>query len=492
MRLRNSGSLLMSDSVCMHALMVVGVLRHWYEGFQRRHPELSPRMAQNISRARSTAQLNTHRIQSFFDKLRPFSKLPSQQLYAADETGLDGDGARRELVLAPTNSPRVFRQQDSYREHTSITHIGNAAGQSLPPVICLEGKFHDADIAEQITRWDERALYGMQENGYFTISHTLQLLRHIDQHAVKKRPLLLILDGASGHIDLDTAQYAVAHRIDILVLPSNCTHFLQVADVSVFGPFKHYWRLECQRLKLERAISASSSDVSIRREDIVPLAASAWKHAVTPRNVISGFRRTGIYPFNPQAHRRSLQQHAASESLSGLPLLQSPAAVLLAESAALSALTPAVTDPPQAPRSAGVRRKVRRTLNTAAGALITAATVVQDWQQLEAAKRAAAEEKEEARRKRAVRKAEIVEEKAALAQRRAAKEAAKAVKAATAAAAAASAAHAQRVRTDSAAGDKENSDPNLPAGDADVALKYTVAAVLKRPTGAVLRLRAIR
>ena len=148
--------------------------------------------------------------------------------------GLDGDGVRRELVLAPTSSPRVFRQQDSYREHTSTTHIGNAMGQSLPPVLCFEGKLLDADIAEQVSQWDEHALYGVQENGYFTNSHTLQLLQHIDQHAVKARPLLLILDGAKGHIDLDAAQFAVKRRIRILLLPSNCTHFLQVADVSVF------------------------------------------------------------------------------------------------------------------------------------------------------------------------------------------------------------------------------------------------------------------
>jgi hypothetical protein len=445
-----------------------------------------------MSKARSIAQHRAHNIQSFFDKLRPFKKLPPAQLYAADETGLDGDGARRELVLAPTNSPRVFRQQDSYREHTSITHIGSAVGQSLPPVVCFEGKLLDADIAEQVSHWNEHALYGVQENGYFTNSHTLQLLQHIDQHAVKARPLLLILDGAKGHIDLDAALFAVKQRINMLLLPSNCTHFLQVADVSVFGPFKHYWKLECKQLKLERAISAPRSDFSIQREDIVPLAARAWKHAVTAKNVISGFRRTGMYPFNPEAHKRSLQEHGLADSLTGVPLLFSTASALQSDSAAVSALTAAVAGPTPAPNPAAVKRKVRRTLSTAAGVLLTGAQVMQDMRKWEEAKKAEAEEKEEKRVKRAARKAEIVAEKAAKEQRRAVREAAKAVKAAKAAAAASAADEEQEDGSGSAGGDKENSHPNLPSPAGEVTQKYAVAAVVKRATGAVLRLRAIR
>jgi hypothetical protein len=493
-RMRNE--LLMS--VCMRCCP--GSLRHWYDGFQNRHREVSARMAQNITKARFTAQQKLYNIEAFFEKLRAFSELPPEQLYAADETGLDGDGARRELVLAPTNSPRVFRQQDSYREHTSITHIGNAAGQSLAPIVCFEGKLLDADIGRQMHEWNEDAIFGVQENGYFTSDHTLRLLQHIDQHAVKARPLLLILDGASGHIDIEAAQFAIQHEIDILLLPSNCTHFLQVADVSVFGPFKHYWKQACHLLKMERAQIAPDSDISIQREDIVPLAAKAWKFAVTRANVISGFRRTGIYPFDPEAHKRSLPDHDRAGSLTGLPLMFSSASAPRSESSAVAALTTAVIGPPSPPRpAAGKIKKVRRMFSTVAGMLMTGAKAMQNMREYEEAKRAEAEEKAQARLKRAARSAEIVAEKAAKAQRRAVREAAKAVKAAMAAAAAAAAASAasaadeQRNSMGSAADDKENSHPNLPpAPAADVPQKYAVAAVVERRTGAVLRLRAIR
>ena len=223
---------------------------------------------------------------------------------------------------------------------------------------------------------------------------------------------------------------------------------------------------------------------------------------MTPKNVIAGFRRTGIYPFNPEEHKKSLQEHGLSAALEGIPLLFFSAHALLSDSAAVSALTAAVAGPPPAPTSTAVKRKVRRTLNTAAGVLLTGAQVMWDMKKWEEAKKAEAERLERERQRRVTRRAEVAVEKAAKEQRRAVREAAKAAKAAKAAAAASAASAASAAASDeddgsdSAAGNKENSHPNLPPGDggvgADSRQKCAVAAVVKRATGAVLRLRAIR
>jgi hypothetical protein len=94
----------------------------------------------NVKKVRLTAQTEDKNIASYFNKLSDFKDLPPEQIYAADETGFDGDGARRATVLAPTNMQRPAQVQDSYREHTSLLHIGNAAGDSLPMIWVFKGK----------------------------------------------------------------------------------------------------------------------------------------------------------------------------------------------------------------------------------------------------------------------------------------------------------------------------------------------------------------
>ena len=90
----------------------------------------------------------------------------------------------------------------------------------------------------------------MQENGYFEQDHMKGFIMHIveymDKHPVMYNidgvisrpglPSLLILDGASTHLSRAGFEYAVQHRIDINLLHPNLPHFMQVADVGLFGP----------------------------------------------------------------------------------------------------------------------------------------------------------------------------------------------------------------------------------------------------------------
>ena len=237
----------------------------------------------------------------------------------------------------PTGAARVLQQADSYREHTSLTHIANALGESLPAIVCFQGKAHDVALAVQMAKWDPRAAQAAQENGYFTGEHTLLMLQHCLRHVVATRPLVLILDGAGVHLAHDAAQFASENKVHVPLLPSNCTHFQQVADVSVFGPFKQFWKVFCSELKRDRILDDSHVK-GIQRSDMVELIAKSWGKAMTPRNIVSGFRRTGIYPFDPQAHNKSLQQHSAAASLTGLPLFIAAIEDILAASAAASAL----------------------------------------------------------------------------------------------------------------------------------------------------------
>ena len=141
---------------------------------------------------------------------------------------------------------------------------------------------------------------------------------------IAKRPLLLILDGASSYINEESLQYAKANEINILLLPSHTTHLLQVVDVAVFRPFKRYQRQECERIRIAKRRSCAPADMGVKRSDLLPAALAAWTHVAKPENVIAGFRTAGICPFNPLAYLKSTAKHNKSTSLTLLPPLLRP------------------------------------------------------------------------------------------------------------------------------------------------------------------------
>jgi hypothetical protein len=53
---------------------------------------------------------------------------------------------------------------------------------------------------------------------------------------------LLILDGHNSHIMLNVVHKARSVGLDLVTLPSHTSHALQPLDVSIFKPFKQYFR----------------------------------------------------------------------------------------------------------------------------------------------------------------------------------------------------------------------------------------------------------
>ena len=471
-------------------------MRRWYEAFYRRHPDLTVRIPENMPRSRLNAEQKHRNIAHFFSLLRSWQMLKPEQIYAADETGLAEDGSRRSKAVVPKGVRRVYRNSFGFYEHVSILHIGNAKGNSLPPVWIFKGSAHDAELADDFTALCGDSVYGTQKNGYFTADHFLSVLQHFVRHAVSTRPLLLISDGASSHINEESLEYAKANDINILLLPSHTTHLLQVADVAVFRPFKAYWRAECDRLRAAKRHTCAPGDIGVRRSDILPAALEAWEYATTTENVISGFRRTGIYPFNPRAYLKTLDSHTKSTSLTSLPpLLSSPLANTdLPPTPILSELvrSPALADPPQAsttPRPAS-KKRVRRTLDTSAGVLLTGADTIAQLQALREAEEAAAAAKKQRVEDRTAKR----EEKVRLtAEKKAQWLVKKAERAAVAAAKAAAKIQKRAKVTEEVEAkdeDKENVSPNVSAV-MRAAAKPTryVCTVVSQRRGAVLRMR---
>ena len=109
------------------------------------------------------------------------------------------------------------------------------------------------------------------------------------------RPVLLLLDGHSSHFEPDTIRMASKEGVVIICLPPHTTHVSQPLDVSFFRPLKVYWSNACHKYVQE------NPGRIVTKFQFSSLFSTAWYKAIKPENLISGFRKCGICPFNSKA-----------------------------------------------------------------------------------------------------------------------------------------------------------------------------------------------
>jgi hypothetical protein len=104
---------------------------------------------------------------------------------------------------------------------------------------------------------------------------------------------LLLVDGHGSHETREFIKYAEDHKIQIFALPPHTTHILQPLDVSCFQPLKWYHG-RC----LDWAARTGSKDIS--KADFIATIEEIRRLTFTRTTILSGWRRTGISPYNPE------------------------------------------------------------------------------------------------------------------------------------------------------------------------------------------------
>ena len=104
----------------------------------------------------------------------------------------------------------------------------------------LEGGVHGAYLGRSESGWmDSELFYGW-------------LSEHFARSIPPARPVVLLLDGHSSHINLEAAKFAVKNGILLYCLPPHTKHALQPCDVGLFKPMKASWNKHVSRSILEK------------------------------------------------------------------------------------------------------------------------------------------------------------------------------------------------------------------------------------------------
>ena len=278
--------------LCSHGIHKY-VTNGWWESFSKRHPELVLRTASTLSISRAKAS-DWEIVNNYFDILEDTleqNDLLSHpcQIFNIDESGMPYD---------PKPLKTIHKRGIKNPSHISsgskgqVTIVGcvSAGGQCLPPMIIWDRKTLSPDLTiGEIPG----TVYGLSSKGWIDqeLFH-LWFTQHFIKYAPTSRPLLLLMDGHSSHYCPETIRYALKEKVILFTFPPNTTHLTQPLDKGVFGPLKLAWRDVCHKFIVK------NPGVVVNRYNFSVLFSEAWVQAMTPRNILSGFRTTGIFPFN--------------------------------------------------------------------------------------------------------------------------------------------------------------------------------------------------
>ncbi len=143
-------------------------------------------------------------------------------------------------VLAPQGAHNVYHITGNNKQQITTLCCISVAGGIIPPMhICPGERFGYNPLKGGV----EGAYFGKSSNGWMTQELFYGWIsKHYPIHLPPGRPVCLLVDGHSSHIDLDTSKFCAANQIVLYCLSPHTSHVLQPLDVGFFAPLKQAWQ----------------------------------------------------------------------------------------------------------------------------------------------------------------------------------------------------------------------------------------------------------
>jgi hypothetical protein len=283
------------------------VTQGWWQKFAQRHKEVTLRSAVPLSMIRAKA-MDIDSINRYFDVLEHTLKENGiynkpTLIYNCDESGipLNPKGLK---VVAKTGAKNISAISGNSKGQITVLACTSASGVALPPMVIFDRKTLNPELT---TGEVPGTIYGLSDKGW--INRELFLgwfYKHFLLLIPKTRPVLLLLDGHSSHYCPEVIRAAAKEKVILFTLPPHTTHITQPLDRGCFSPLKSYWKQLCHEFY------AKNPGRVITRFDFSSLFSEAWRLAMSQKNIISGFKITGVYPFDRKVVQEELHVSKAT------------------------------------------------------------------------------------------------------------------------------------------------------------------------------------
>lgn len=265
----------------------------WFYGFLGRWQDLKVSKPQSLEmkRAESASRENLNKYYKELHAILTKSNLHDkpQNIYNIDETGFSTEHSPLKIICNRNTKPQAVTSNRSTL--TTVIAAGNALGNYVPPYYVFKGKRWNPDFMKNAAPGAEGEMSetGWSNSQVFQNYLTKFFIKHIRS---SEQPTLVLYDGHKSHVNLILTEWAKRHNIILFVLPPHTSHLTQPLDVGVFGPMKGMYNKECQ-LYMQK-----NPGIHITKYQIAELTARPYMRAMSPENLTSAFRKTGIHPIN--------------------------------------------------------------------------------------------------------------------------------------------------------------------------------------------------
>ena len=230
----------------------------------------------------------------FFDNLQSVLEryhFEAKDIYNCDETGLT-TVQRPPNVVADRGAKQVGQVTSAERGCLVTMNVAvNAQGNFIPPFLIFPRVHFKPHMIKNAPTGTVGAAHS---SGWMTSDNFEVWLDHFIKHTgcSTEHKVLLLLDNHDSHLSLAILDKAKTNGVVMLTFPPHCSHKLQPLDRSVYGPLKAFYNSACNSWQL------NNPGKPMTIYDIAENLGQAFPKAFVPENIQSGFRVSGIYPYD--------------------------------------------------------------------------------------------------------------------------------------------------------------------------------------------------
>lgn len=274
----------------------------WYKLFLKRHPEVTLRTAEFVTKASSNiSQSNLEKwfweIETYLRGKGYFEILEDpSRVFNGDETNFYLC-PKNSKVLAPRGARNVYEVENtSSKMNLTVMFTFSATGVLVPPMVIYPYKRLPNYIIQSVPEgWG----IGATETGWMRSETFYEYVSNVLYPFLIKSgtkfPVILFLDGHITHLTLQLSNLCRELEIILICLYPNATRILQPADVAAFQPIKAGWKRAVTEWKREHPSE------SLTKEKFAPILKKSIENSHNPVGIANGFRACGICPWDLKA-----------------------------------------------------------------------------------------------------------------------------------------------------------------------------------------------
>ncbi|ODM24077.1 hypothetical protein SI65_01667 [Aspergillus cristatus] len=273
--------------------------KNWVSNFIKRHDEHKTSYSRRYNYQRAKCE-DPRIIKEWFDLVQITMMqhgIAYEDVYNFDETGYAmGLIATAKVVTRADMYGRRQVIQPGNREWVTSIECVNSMGWVLPPCIIFKGSVH-IEGWYQDSKLPHNWRIEVSPNGWTSDQIGLRWLQKVFIPETTSRTTgkyrLLVLDGHGSHLTPEFDKICSENDIIPICMPPHSSNYCQPLDVSCFSPLKGAYGCLVQD-RMRKGFN------HMDKLDFLEAYPEARKQAFTLDNIKSGFRATGLVPFNPE------------------------------------------------------------------------------------------------------------------------------------------------------------------------------------------------